>query len=76
MSYILVKNMCALTTKEFIEKAKEIHGNKYDYSKVEYVNTLTPVTIVCPEHGVFQQNPKVHLKGCGCKKIGMEWFIQ
>ena len=44
--YMLVKNMSALTTKEFIKKAKEIHGDKYDYSKVEYVNTLTPVTII------------------------------
>lgn len=43
--------MGALTTKEFIKKAKEIHGDKYDYSKVEYVNTLTSVTIVCPELG-------------------------
>ena len=64
--YILVKNMCALTTKEFIKKAKEIHGDKYDYSKVDYVNTLTPVTIVCPEHGEFLQSPHDHLDGCGC----------
>ena len=66
--YMFVKNMSALTTKEFIKKAKEIHGDKYDYSKVEYVNTLTPVTIICPEHGEFEQIPKVQLKGYDCKK--------
>ena len=45
----------------FIEKAKKIHGNKYDYSKVEYVNTKTKVCIICPEHGEFWQTPSNHL---------------
>lgn len=36
---------------EFILKAKKVHGNKYDYSKVEYVNNKTKVCIICPEHG-------------------------
>lgn len=44
----------ALTTKEFIIKAKEIHGDKYNYSLVEYVNYNTPVKIICLEHGVFE----------------------
>lgn len=35
----------------FIEKAREIHGDKYDYSKVEYINNKTPVTIICKVHG-------------------------
>lgn len=52
----------------FIEKAKEIHGNKYDYSKVEYVNNSTKVCITCPEHGEFWQTPSNHLKGNGCPK--------
>ena len=51
---------------EFIEKAREKHGSKYDYSKVEYVNQKTPVTIICPEHGEFEQSPAQHLKGQGC----------
>lgn len=38
---------------EFIEKAKKVHGNKYDYSKVDYVNNRTKVCIICPEHGKF-----------------------
>lgn len=56
------------TTEEFIKKAQAIHGIKYDYSKVEYVNNRTPVTIICPLHGEFQQTPKSHLKGCECNK--------
>ena len=57
-----------LTTEEFIRKARKIHGDKYDYSKVEYVNSITPIIIVCPEHGEFLQTPSDHLSGKGCKK--------
>ena len=53
---------------KFIEKAKAIHGDKYDYSKVEYVNILTPVCIICPKHGEFWQVPHFHLQGHGCRK--------
>ena len=56
-----------LTTEEFIEKARKVHGDKYDYSKVEYKNNRTPICIICPEHGEFWQLPINHLKGCGCK---------
>ena len=56
------------TTEEFIKEAKEINGNKYDYSKVVYVNQLTEVCIICPIHGEFWQKPKNHLKGRGCPK--------
>lgn len=55
-----------LTNKEFIEKAKIIHGDKYDYSKVEYVNAKTKVCIMCPEHGEFWQTPDKHLQGHQC----------
>lgn len=57
-----------LGKEKFIEKANEIHDNKYDYSKVEYINLETPVCITCLEHGDFWQRPSVHLCGCGCKK--------
>ena len=74
----------------FIEKAHKIHGDKYDYSKVEYVNSTTPVCIICPEHGEFWQTPsnhtnKIHPKGCDkCnrlkhsndEKISKEEFIE
>ena len=60
---------------DFIAEAKKIHGNKYDYSKVEYVNNRTKVCIICPEHGEFWQTPNAHLKlyeGCPlCKNSRM-----
>ena len=64
------------TTKEFIEKANEVHGDKYDYSKVEYVGMKTEVIIICPKHGPFSQIPSSHLQGCGCKQCGIEKQIE
>ena len=49
----------------FIEKAKHTHNDRYDYSKVEYVNAHTKVCIICPEHGEFWQTPNNHLNGNG-----------
>ena len=69
---IITKQRNLLTTEEFVKKAKEVHGNKYDYSKVEYVNTHTKVCIICPEHGEFWQTPNAHLNGSGCQKCGNE----
>ena len=66
----LKKQTC--TTDEFIAKAKKIHGDKYDYSKVEYVNRKTKVCIICSKHGEFWQTPNHHLSGCGCPKCGIE----
>lgn len=57
-----------LTQDEFIEKAREVHGDKYDYSKVEYINNKTKVCIICPEHGEFLQTPNAHMKKHGCPK--------
>lgn len=55
-------------TKEiFIEKAIILHDNKYDYSKVEYVNLRNKIKITCKIHGVFLQNPTSHLRGTGCR---------
>ena len=59
-----------LTTEEFKEKAKKIHGNKYDYSKTNYISTKEKVCIICPEHGEFWQTPNCHLNGQGCPKCG------
>jgi hypothetical protein len=56
------------TTEEFIENAKKIHGDKYDYSKVKYELAKKPVIIICPIHGEFKQTPIMHLRGAGCKK--------
>jgi len=57
-----------LNTEEFIERAKKVHGDKYDYSMVEYVNAHTKVKIICPIHGEFEQMPNPHFNGSGCLK--------
>ena len=58
------------TTEQFIEEAKKIHGDKYDYSKVNYIDGHTKVCIICPKHGEFWQTPRHHILGfkCGCSK--------
>ena len=61
------KNM-TLTNDEFIKKAKQTHGDKYDYSKSKYINTKTKVCIICPEHGEFWQIPNIHIRGSECPK--------
>lgn len=61
-------------SKRFIEKAKMVHGEKYDYSKVEYINNTTKVCIICPEHGEFWQVPSYHNNGNGCPKCSMSWL--
>ena len=60
------------TTEEFVEKAILKHGTKYNYSLVTYKDSVTPVTIVCPEHGEFKQRPAMHLAGQGCPDCGRE----
>lgn len=58
-----------LTQDEFICRAKEVHGDKYDYSKVEYINSTTKVCIICPKHGEFWQQPVSHvIAKQGCQK--------
>jgi len=57
-----------LTDKEFIEKAIEVHGDKYNYSRVKYKNAKTKVKIVCSKHGEFEQSPSSHLQGSNCYK--------
>jgi len=59
------------TLEEFIQKAYKIHGNKYDYSKVVYINSWTKITIICPIHGEFEQTPSSHIQGTGCPSCGL-----
>jgi len=59
-----------LTTEEVIKQFREVHGDKYDYSKVNYTGDKTKVTIICPKHGEFEQRPNDHKKGNGCPKCG------
>src|SRR5690606_41518591 len=72
-----------LDTESFIKKAREVHGDKYDYSKVEYKNKKTKVCIICPIHGDFWQLPGNHTNqrnGCpmcvGDQKSDAERYIK
>lgn len=66
---------------EFIEKARSVHGDKYEYERSGYKTNRKPVTITCREHGDFQQDPSSHIQGSGCmsccglKKRTNEEFI-
>jgi hypothetical protein len=59
-----------VTTSDFIKHAQEVHGNKYDYSKTNYISAITNITIICPIHGEFQQRPANHYSGKGCRECG------
>ena len=58
------------TTEKFVSKAKEVHGNLYDYTKTAYVFSKTKLVITCKEHGDFLQLPTLHLAGQGCQTCG------
>lgn len=59
-----------LTKEDFIKRAKEVHGDKYNYDLVDYTNIDAKVKIICPEHGVFEQEAYSHLKGFNCSLCG------
>lgn len=61
-----------LSTEDFINKAKTVHGNHYDYSLATYVHNSKNLTIICPVHGEFEQWPTNHLSGKGCKRCAIE----
>lgn len=72
-----------LTTSSFSKKAKEKHGDRYDYALVDYVQNKTKVKIICKEHGVFEQTPTHHLSGKGCpdcwgnrRRLALDRFIE
>ena len=60
-----------LSQEEFLTKCNEVHGNQYDYSKVDYQGMVTKVVVVCSEHGDFEQTPSSHLNGSGCPQCGL-----
>lgn len=60
----------------FVEQARKTHGEKYDYSEVDYVNGYTKVKIKCPIHGYFWQRPHGHLQTRGCEECGDESKFQ
>lgn len=61
-------------TISFIEKAKSVHGDIYDYSLSEYIKSIDLLTIICPTHGEFQQVAAYHLSGNGCQKCAKNIF--
>jgi hypothetical protein len=55
-----------------ISTFKKVHNNKYDYSKVEYINNHTKICVICPVHGKFYQTPKQHSRGQGCPQCAID----
>jgi hypothetical protein len=72
----LCSNHVQLTTDEFIRRAREAHGDKYDYSGVDYKVSYEKVDIICPKHGLFQQTAEKHYRGEGCRQCGSEIAVQ
>lgn len=70
ISYEVLNEMSPVrsNTFDFIHKAEQVHGKRYDYSQVHYLNNRSRVTIICPIHGKFVQLPKNHLQGKGCPR--------
>lgn len=64
------------STQDFITRAKGVHGNKYDYSKVVYRHSFKEVEIICPIHGRFWQKPVTHLQGSSCGLCGIDYRTQ
>jgi hypothetical protein len=68
----------------FVDRARAVHGDKYDYANVDYVNSKTKIEIICATHGIFYQSPTMHLSGNGCPECynerrmerGAEWASQ
>lgn len=61
-----------LSNEAYIEKCKAVHGERYDYSKVEYKGTYDYVIITCSKHGDFKQQARIHVSGFGCKDCAKE----
>ena len=69
---ITIKNkQIHISNEEFAEKAFLVHGDKYSYELVDYINAKTNVTIICSEHGRFEQTPNNHLAGTGCPECAL-----
>jgi len=61
-----------LTQETVIARSKEVHGDKYDYSKTVYTGTKNSMVVICPVHGLFKTNPATHMGGSGCRKCGRD----
>jgi Zn finger protein HypA/HybF involved in hydrogenase expression len=67
---IILSEKSKLNPEQVLERFEKVHGNTYDYSRVEYTGTQNNVTIVCEKHGPFEQAPNSHLAGSGCPVCG------
>lgn len=67
-SLISIKDWGGGNKNDFTSKAKDIHSDSWDYSKVDYKHSKEKVEIMCPKHGSFHQSPMIHLQGHGCPK--------
>jgi len=61
-----------ITNEEFIRKSKEVHSNKYDYSKSKYTFSRNKLIVICKKHGEFKISPNNHFNGKGCKECGYD----
>lgn len=64
------------TLEEFITDAKEVHGEKYDYTMTKYRNNKDHVIIICPIHGIFTRTPNKHLIGWGCPECKSDTLMK
>lgn len=69
-----IRNKISITTEDFINKARIVHGDLYDYSKTDYTSSKFKVEIICHIHGLFLQNANSHLNGRGCPKCSTQRF--
>jgi ssDNA-binding Zn-finger/Zn-ribbon topoisomerase 1 len=60
-----------MSSEDFILKSKAVHGNKYNYSKVDYKNNRKPIIVICLDHGEFYPAPGNFLSGSGCPKCSI-----
>jgi hypothetical protein len=65
-----IRELKVFGMEKVLAEFRKVHGNRYDYSRVQYFNSHKKVDIICQEHGVFKQSPDKHLAGQGCPECG------
>ena len=62
----LISEIKSKKAEQFVSDAQKVHGNLYDYTRVQYLRSCIDVEIICNKHGIFKQKPSSHLQGAGC----------
>jgi len=57
---------------EILRRCQDMHGDKYDYSLMEYSGYKNNIKIICKKHGPFEQRASHHIDGSGCQKCAAE----